>query len=58
MARLTLGGDGSSFKLSEEGEAFLEAACGSQLDYKSRKPKMANTAYRIQSGPYVPHFHQ
>jgi len=33
--------DGSSFKLSEEGEAFLETACGSHLEYKSRKPKMA-----------------
>jgi len=33
--------DGSNFKLSEEGEAFLETACGSRLDYKTRKPKMA-----------------
>ena len=33
--------DGSSFKLSEEGEALLETAFGSRLDYKSRKPKMA-----------------
>ena len=31
--------DGSKFTLSEEGEAFLEAACGSRLDYKSRKAK-------------------
>jgi len=33
--------DGSSFKLSKEDEAFRETACGSRLDYKSRKPKMA-----------------
>jgi len=33
--------DGSSFKLLEEGEAFPETACGSRLDYKSRKPKIA-----------------
>ena len=38
---MTLESNGSSFKLSEEGEAFLETACGSRLEYKSRKPKMA-----------------
>ena len=31
--------DGSSFRLSEEGEAFLETACGSRLEYKTRKAK-------------------
>ena len=31
--------DGSSFRLSEEGEAFLETTCGSRLEYKSRKAK-------------------
>ena len=32
-------GDGSKFPLSEEGEAFLETACGSRMEYKSRKAK-------------------
>jgi len=39
--RIDTESDGFSFKLSEVGEAFLETACGSCLDYKTRKPKMA-----------------
>lgn len=34
---LGTGSDGSRFQLSEEGEAFLEATCGSRLEYATRK---------------------
>jgi len=33
--------DGSRFKMSEEGKAFLEATCGSHLEYASRKAQTA-----------------
>ena len=32
--------DGSSFRLSEKGKAFLETTCGSRLEYKTRKTKV------------------
>jgi len=35
------GSDGSRFQMLEEGEAFLEATCGSHLEYTSRKAQTA-----------------
>jgi len=37
----TTEGDGLSFRLSEEGEAFMEATFGSKLEYSTRKAKVA-----------------
>lgn len=37
----TTEGDGLSFQLSEEGEAFMEATFGIELEYTTRKAKMA-----------------